>query len=115
MRSSTKRKVGRPRAERRRPVLAARVPEEFHARIVASAAISGRNASEELIWRAQQSYEWEAQFKSHRELLAQVNKAAAANLESMLRGLGYRKVHGIDGHAWFSPGVDAIRWIEAGV
>jgi hypothetical protein len=114
MRSSTKRKqVGRPPAPRRRPVLAARVPEEFHAQIVASAAISGRNASEELIWRAQQSYEWEAQFKSHRELLAQVNKAAAANLESMLRGLGYKKVHGIDGYAWFPPGVDAIQWIFA--
>jgi hypothetical protein len=116
MRSSVKRKrVGRPRAPQRRPVLAARVAEEFHAQILASAAISGRNASEELIWRAQQSYEWEAKFKSQRELLRDVNRVAATNLHPMLRRLGYKKVDGINGTAWFEPGVDAIQWIFANV
>jgi hypothetical protein len=116
MRSSAKRKrAGRPRASQRRPVLAARVPEEFHAQILASAAISGRNASEELMWRAQQSYAWEAQFKSQRELLHDVNKVAAQNLQPMMRQLGYTKVHGLNGAAWFEPGVDAIQWIFANV
>lgn len=54
MRSSAKRKrVGRPRVPQRRPVLAARVPEEFFARIQASARTHGRNASEELMWLAE--------------------------------------------------------------
>jgi hypothetical protein len=59
------RQVGRPRGRVKphRPVLGARVPEEFYARIKVSAAKSGRTLSEELIWRAQQGFEWEAKFK----------------------------------------------------
>jgi hypothetical protein len=54
MRSARKKKrIGRPRAPQRRPVLAARVPEAFLARIQASARAHGRNASEELMWLAQ--------------------------------------------------------------
>src|SRR5262245_26506325 len=53
MRTTRKKKpVGRTRADQRRPVLAARVPEEFLARIQASARAHGRNASEELMWLA---------------------------------------------------------------
>jgi hypothetical protein len=113
--SARRKPVGRPRASQRRPVLAARVPEEFYARILNSAAISGRNASEELIFRAQQSYEWEATLKSCRELQAHVRKVSATSLQPMLRELGYTKVGGLNGSAWFEPGVDTIQWIFANV
>lgn len=118
MRSSKKRKrVGRPRAFERRPVLSARVPKEFHARILASAVISGRNISEELMWRAEQSYEWE---KAHGTALAMLAKARGvadannkASQEQALREWGYKPVRSFDGTAWFEPGVNAIQWIYA--
>jgi hypothetical protein len=118
MRSSAKRKrAGRPRASQRRPVLAARVPQDFYAQIQADAALHGRNASEELIWRARQGYELEATL--HREL-AMLRDAKKKSVEEQLRQLGYTKVHGFkpDGsstHAWFEPGVDAIQWVFANV
>jgi hypothetical protein len=118
--SSAKRKrVGRPRAPQRRPVLAARVPEEFHARILASAAASGRNASEELIWRAQQGYEWEAKLGTAHAMLAEARRTADAALkvplEQTLRERGYTKVQAIEGAVWFEPGIDAPTWIFANV
>lgn len=52
MRSLAKGQAGRPRTKHR-PVLSARVPAEFLARIRASARKHGRNASEELMWLAE--------------------------------------------------------------
>jgi hypothetical protein len=120
MRSPAKKKrVGRPRTSRRRPVLAARVPEKFLARILASAAISGRNASEELIWRAQQSYEWEAARGTVEAMLTEARRTADATrkaaLEQTLRERGYTKVRAIEGAVWFEPGVHAATWIYANV
>jgi hypothetical protein len=111
MRSSAKRKrAGRPRAPQRRPVLAARVPEDFHARILTSAALNGRNASEELIWRAQQSFEYEARREADLKLLRDAQKMTA---EGLLQQLGYTKVHTSSGPVWFPPGVNVIDWITA--
>jgi hypothetical protein len=118
MRSSAakRKRVGRPRAPQRRPVLAARVPEEFYARILASAAASGRNASEELMWRAQQSYEWETAFKSSRDVLADAKKAAAetmtAALKRKLREEGYTRVNSMTGAMWLEPGVSAVQFFN---
>lgn len=109
--SSTKRKRGgRPRAPQRRPVLAARVPEDFYERIRLSAVLNGRNASEEMLWRVQQSFEYEATRKSQLELLQRTQKMSA---EELFRQLGYTKVYGVNGAAWFEPGVNAIQWIFA--
>jgi hypothetical protein len=52
MRSSAKRRVGRPRSKHR-PVLAARVEEHFLARLQGSARKHRRNVSEELMWLAE--------------------------------------------------------------
>jgi hypothetical protein len=57
MLSSAKKRRGRPRSKYR-PVLAARVPAEFLARIKASARTHGRNASEELMWLAELGLNW---------------------------------------------------------
>jgi hypothetical protein len=53
-----KKRVGRPpgRKAPRRPVLSARVPEEFYEEIAAAAQRSGRTMSEELVWRARQAF-----------------------------------------------------------
>jgi hypothetical protein len=90
-------------------VLAARVPEEFLHQVQASARANGRNASEEFIARARQSYEWEAAFKSARDVLANANKVAAATvkaeLERKLREHGYTRVRDTNGRSM---------WVEAG-
>jgi len=118
MRSSAKRKrVGRSRESQRRPILAARVTEEFRARIIASAAISGRNVSEELIWRAEQSYEWEKAHGTAQAMLAGVRRATEAakklSLNQTLSERGYTEFKVLGGSAWFEPGVPAPRWIFA--
>jgi len=127
MRSSAKRKkVGRPRAQQRRPVLAARVPEEFFARIQASAVAHGRNASEELMWLAERGYTLdtaladanairEKAFNEALTLLADAKRVASqevkAELGAELQRRGYTYVRGMNGGAWFDPGVNAIQWI----
>jgi Arc-like DNA binding dprotein len=118
MRSSAKRRVGRPRSKHR-PVLAARVPEEFLAQLQASARAHGRNASEELIWRAQQGFEWEAKLGTAQAMLAETRRIADATLkvplEQTLRERGYTKVQAIEGAVWFEPGVNAPTWVFANV
>jgi hypothetical protein len=116
MRSSTKRKrVGRPRASVRRPVLSARVPKEFHARILASAAISGRNASEELIWRAEQSYAWEETRGTIEAWLAAARRATKWTkklpVNQMLQQWGFTKIEATDGGKpkWVITNEDAVR------
>jgi hypothetical protein len=126
MRSSAKsvgrKRPGRPRASQRRPVLAARVPEGFHAQILAFAAKSGRNASEELMWLAEQGIALRAALedagaireKAYSEanaVLAAGHRLAGEELEVELQRRGYTYVRGTNGGAWFDPGVNAIQWI----
>src|SRR5262245_22985270 len=126
MRSSKKRKqVGRPRAPRLRPVLAARVPAEFRARIVASARAHGRNASEELMWLAEQGLNWlrdlekaganlNNAYAEASAVLAAAQRFASEDvkvgLEVELQRRGYTYVRGMNGGAWFDPGIDAVTW-----
>jgi hypothetical protein len=58
VKKSVKRPVGRPpgRKAPRRPVLSARVPEDVYEQVKASAQAAGRTMSEEIIWRARQTY-----------------------------------------------------------
>jgi hypothetical protein len=84
-------------------VLSARVPKEFHAKILAAAAISGRNASEELMWRAEQSFEWEEARGTIEAWLAAARRARAVStakklpIEQMLQEWGFTKVPATDG------------------
>src|SRR5215831_14562373 len=115
MRSSAKRKrVGRPRASQRRPVLAARVPEEFLERIQTSARASGRNASEELIWQAQQGYKLAQAHATAAAVVAHANKVAAelmkATLELKLREAGYSRVRDTNGRSmWIESGAQPLQ------
>jgi len=107
-----KKRSGRQRAPQRRPVLAARVPEEFHARIAASARTHRRNASEELMWLAERGYEWEEARGAIETWLAQVRRRFDNKLpvEQMLREWGFTKIPAIDSTV-AEPGVDAPKWV----
>jgi hypothetical protein len=63
----------------------------------------------------QRSFEWEQQFGEARAVLTEANKTAAqvtkANLEAAMRQAGYTQVRGINGAAWFEPGIASIQWI----
>jgi hypothetical protein len=76
---------------------------------------SGRTLGEELVWRAQKSLEWEKAFGDARAVLADAYRAASENLQARLqeelRRQGYRQVRGMNGSAWFEPGVNAVHWI----
>jgi hypothetical protein len=126
-----RKRVGRPAEPKapHRPVLAARVPAEDYATITAAAKASGRTVSEELIWRARQSFAWELQVldlqsrlleweRAHKDtttMQANAKRVVAETTdkhwEDQLRLHGYHKVHGETAHAWFPPGVDSITWI----
>jgi hypothetical protein len=87
------------------------VPEEFYETIREAARTSGRTISEELIWRAQQSFQWEKAHGDARKVLDDAKRVTAENLPAHLRNAGYRYVRGINGGAWFEPSVNAIAWI----
>jgi hypothetical protein len=57
VKKSGKKRIGRPpgRKAPRRPVLSARVPEDFYLAVKEAAQRSGRTMSEELVWRARQT------------------------------------------------------------
>jgi hypothetical protein len=107
--SAKRKRVGRPRAPQRRPVLAARVPQDFYERIRLSAVLNGRNISEELIWRAQRSFELDADYERRQKLL---QDAAKMTGEGKLQELGWTKVYSVHGTAWFEPGAKATEWIH---
>jgi hypothetical protein len=66
------------------------VDRELHVRVVASAAVSGRNVSEEFVWYAQQGIAWEAARPEIEAWMAEVRRRANVKLpiEQALRELG---------------------------
>ena len=131
-----KRKVGRPpgRKTPHRPVLGARVPADVYAKIAEAAKASGRNMSEELIWRGLQSFtletevlklkdqllEYQRVHKDAQTMLANAKRVTEAVVDKhwtdQLRLHGYHFVRGArpddpNYGAWFPPGVDSMTWI----
>jgi len=118
-----KRKVGRPRGGKApwQPTLStsARVPAETYEKFVQAAQASGRTLSAEVIHRACQSFEWEDAHKSVQAYLAEskaeMERVTAITtqraLEDELRRRGYTRIRGVNGAAWFEPGVNSITWI----
>ena len=111
MKKAVKKRVGRPpgRKAPRRPVVSGRVPESLYEAIKESARASGRTVSEELIWRAEKSYEWEKAFGERAKWLAE-SRAKDAELEAddvevALERRGWLRVTGAEfGYAnWISP------------
>ena len=100
-----------PEADRKRLVIAGRVPSKLHQRIQEAAASSGRTMSEELAWRAEQSFEWEKAHGDRRRMLAETRAILEGQQQAGLSKAGWTKVAGIGGDAWFPPGVNYARWI----
>jgi hypothetical protein len=90
-----------------RPVIAGRVPQELYDRIKTLAAASGRSMSEELAWRAVQSFAWEEAHGTVKALLAESRRVFDGDLEAALRNHGYLPVRMLpQGKAWISPDAD---------
>ena len=82
--------------------------------------------SEEAVWLIERGIEWENAHKNAQTILEQAGKDARAivanakfvtekttreELKRELRRQGYTYVRGVNGAAWFDPGVDSINWI----
>ena len=119
------RKVGRPPAPHR-PVLSTRMTAESYERLTAAARASGRTLSEEALWRIDQSFGWEKTPEIEQAILEKAREDARAivtnaeyvtkettqtQLKKELLRRGYRYVRGVEGGAWFDPGVGPINWI----
>lgn len=116
MRTSAKKARGRPRGRTapHRPVLSVRVPEELYETIQKSARTSGRTVSEEAVWRAQQSYKWEAAHRTAQAMLAETKRVTAAvqkgALEQRLREEGYTRVRDTNGRSmWIEHGAEPLQ------
>jgi hypothetical protein len=117
MAKPAKKRIGRPPGRRapHRPVVSARVPQADYDEIVAAARASKRTMAEEVFWRVRKSFEAEKAQADARAILARANETAKQivkqEVEGVLRQAGYTQVHGMDGAAWFEPGVASIKWI----
>ena len=111
MKKAAKKKVGRPRGRVAawRPVVSARVPELIYAEIKQAAAAAGRTMGEELVWRAEKAAKWDKAFGELNAWRADIYelhaKIADGNLEAVLMGKNWKRVHGVRfGQAnWISP------------
>jgi hypothetical protein len=91
-------------------------PEDF-AMINKAAEDSHRSVSEEMIWRVRQSFVWEKAFGDARAVVDNAKRITGETLKielhNYLRREGYTRIRGVEGAAWFEPGVHAINWIFA--
>jgi hypothetical protein len=122
---TAEKKVDRPAAPHR-PVLSTRVPAEIYARIVAAAERNHRSVADEAIRYITHGFAWEDAHADAQTILEQAREEARAllahakavietntrrKLERELRRHDYHDVRGVNGIAWFEPGVDTITWI----
>lgn len=93
----------------RRQQLNMRVTDEIRAKLEAAAEVAGRNLTQEVEWRIEQSFEWQAAFGEAREWLeTQKSKIAdieRGNVKAALHRLGWHPLHTPDGDLWAEPGV----------
>jgi hypothetical protein len=112
-----KKRIGRPpgRTVPFKPVVSARVPQALYDQITSTARAARRTMAEEVFWRVQKSYADEAAQADARAILARANEVSAQivkqKAEVVFRQAGYTYVRGINGGAWFDPGVASIQWI----
>jgi hypothetical protein len=113
MKKSVKKRVGRPpgRKAPHRPVVSARVPESLYERIKREARTAGRTVGEELVWRAEQIYEWQEKYREAKDVLDEASRVTAAGLQTTLRNKGWQTISGFGGYAWFEPGVSPGKWV----
>jgi hypothetical protein len=111
MKKSVKKRVGRPAGRKapHRPVLSARVPEEFYEEITRSARAAGRTLSEELVWRGRQAFEWEKARGTIQKWTEESRQALERGFEAALQEKGYLPIATDQGRIWLEPGMDTSR------
>jgi hypothetical protein len=130
VKKSGKKRVGRPpgRKAPRRPVLSARVPEDFYEEIKAAAQRSGRTMSEEIVWRARQTIHIQVVPANHYydadgrlvpypsdpnepinspHLQRLLDDSRVGNIREVMRAEGFTQIHDLLGNYWAEPGVAA--------
>jgi hypothetical protein len=95
----------------------ARISQELYDVLRESARINARSISEEVAKRVELSFVWEKAHSDARAMLAEVKRVTSEGVKTALakelRERGHTYVRGINGGAWFDPGVNAIQWIFA--
>jgi hypothetical protein len=59
--------------------------------------------SEELVWRAMQSFEWEERFGDAKKVLADAHRAIAGELRQAMRDAGFTPISTPSGIQWAEP------------
>jgi hypothetical protein len=86
------------------PVIAGRVSESLLRKVRAAAKKSGRSLSEELAFRADQSFAWEKAAGEARALIDNANRVMAGTLRQAMIDAGYTPIGTSDGIVWAEPG-----------
>lgn len=116
MPETAKRGRGRPpkaEGERKRNNLTMRLRDETKNKLQGAAAANTRSLSEEAEARLDRSFEWEEAFGNARKILANAHQAVAANLRAQMKREGWTQVRGVDGAAWFEPGMEPNKWFTS--
>jgi hypothetical protein len=92
-------------------VISARVDASVAQVIAHEAEQNGRSMAEQASRMIQECLQHRREDAEGRSILKEAQRIRSENLEAELRRQGYRKVHAMDGAAWFEPGVSALRWI----
>jgi isopenicillin N synthase-like dioxygenase len=72
--------------------------------------------SEELVWRAMQSFEWEERFGDAKKVLADAHRAIAGELRQAMRDAGFTPISTPSGIQWAEPDsaiAEAVRKLTA--
>jgi uncharacterized protein (DUF1778 family) len=96
-------KTRRTPLKSRTPVIAGRVPESLHRLIKKAAEKSGRSMSDELAFRAMQSFAWEKAHGTARKLIDNAYRITMGTLRQAMVDAGYTAVHGSGGTLWAEP------------
>jgi hypothetical protein len=116
--STTLKRVGRPMkppTPGKRATLSLMVSPKVKQRIDGAARAEGRSQSQEAERRIEMSYSYERALGEYQTALARLNQMLGqmkqGNTEQILRELGFQRVIGVGGSAWFEPGVNPARWV----
>ena len=109
MKKTVKKKPGRPpgRKALRRPVLSTRVPLAFYETLKQAAQFSTRTMSEELIWRATQTFERDNILEETRKLLDDARRAQEGAFRELMSKMFTKETH-VTGVYWREKGTPPL-------
>jgi hypothetical protein len=112
--STARKRVGRPMkppVPGKRTTITLMVSHELKRRVDGGARQSGRSQSQEAERLLQMAFNYERVLGEYQTALARLGQMKQGHTEQILRELGWQRVTGVSGHAWFEPGVNPARWV----